>query len=305
MDPLYAGRSCMPPGLNYTDSCHMGAYPSYVVNVTNIAQVQLAVNFARNKGLRFVVKNTGHDLIGKASGKGALSVWTHWLKDKAYIPNFECNDYTGPAIRFGAGIQVQEAYAYAKTHGLTVLGGEAGTVGLAGGWSMGGGHSPISSLYGLGADQVLSMEVVLSNGRLITADSNQNQDVFWMLRGGGGSTIGVVVSMTVKAYPRLPSTAVRFNFTAVNGSALDAFWEGVQSYVNNTQAFVDAGAYGYFAFAILEDSAGNEHYEFQMRPFFAPNMTVNETQKLLAPWFNDLDRLNISYTPVYTYRDNL
>ncbi|EED18847.1 conserved hypothetical protein [Talaromyces stipitatus ATCC 10500] len=303
MDPLYVGRSCMPPGLNYTNTCDMGAYPTYVVNVSSVAQIQLAVNFARNKGLRFVVKNTGHDLIGKASGKGALSVWTHWLKDKAYYPNFVSKDYTGPAIKFGAGVQVREAYEYAKSVQATVLGGESQSVGLAG-WSMGGGHSPLSSLYGLGADQIVSIEVVLANGQFITANAEQNSDVFWMLRGGGGSTIGVMTSLTMKAYPQLPATTVTFNFTAVDGPALDAFWTGIESYVNNMQAFVDAGTYGYYALAILEDSAGNERHEFQMRPFFAPNMTIAETKTLLSPWFDVLDMLNISYNPVYTYKDN-
>lgn len=159
MLPLYEGRTCMPPGYNYTSMCKMGAYPTYVVNVTNVAQVQLAVNFARNANIRLVVKNTGHDFNGKASGKGALSIWTHWLKDKVYYPKFEAaNGYFGPAIKFGAGTQVFEAYEYAKSLGVTVIGGEGVTVGLGGGYTLGGGHSPLSSLYGLAADHVLAME---------------------------------------------------------------------------------------------------------------------------------------------------
>lgn len=109
--------------------------------------------------LRLVVKNTGHDLIGKASGKGALSIWTHWLKDKAYYPNFRAADgYRGPAIKFGAGIQVGEVYEYAKELGVTVVGGEDATVGFGLGYTAGGGHSPLSSLYGMAADQVLALQ---------------------------------------------------------------------------------------------------------------------------------------------------
>lgn len=68
-----------------------GGYPVYVLNATNVAQIQIAVNFARNTGIRFVVKNTGHDFMGKSSGAGALSVWTHVCqrgnrrRDKAYL----------------------------------------------------------------------------------------------------------------------------------------------------------------------------------------------------------------------------
>lgn len=140
--------------------CLQGAYPTYVVNASTVAQVQLAVNFARNSNIRLVVKNTGHDYNGKASGKGALSIWTHWLKDKAYYPDFNASDgsYHGPAAKFGAGIQVFEAYEFAKSIGMTVVGGEGVTVGLGGGYTAGGGHSPLSSLYGLAADQVLALE---------------------------------------------------------------------------------------------------------------------------------------------------
>lgn len=149
----------MPPGFNYTSTCDMGGYSTYVVNVSSVAQIQLAVNFARNLNLRLVVKNTGHDFNGKASGKGALTIWTHWLKDKSYISSFKAaNGYVGPAIKFGSGVQVFEAYDFAKVKGVTVVGGEGATVGLGGGYTAGGGHSPLSSLYGLGADQVLAME---------------------------------------------------------------------------------------------------------------------------------------------------
>jgi FAD/FMN-containing dehydrogenase len=159
MLPLYEGRTCMPPGFNYTDTCEIGGYPAYVVNVTNVAQIQLAVNFARNLNLRLVVKNTGHDFNGKAAGKGALSIWTHWLKDKAFYPQYKAaNGYVGPAIKIGSGVQVWEAYEYAKANGVTVIGGEAITVGMGGGYTAGGGHSPLSSLYGMAADQVLAME---------------------------------------------------------------------------------------------------------------------------------------------------
>ncbi|GIK00952.1 hypothetical protein Aspvir_004982 [Aspergillus viridinutans] len=310
MLPLYEGRTCMPPGFNYTDTCEIGGYPTYVVNATNVAQIQLAVNFARNLNLRLVVKNTGHDFNGKAAGKGALSIWTHWLKDKAFYPQYKAaNGYVGPAIKFGSGVQVWEAYEYAKANGVTVIGGEAVTVGLGGGYTAGGGHSPLSSLYGMAADQVLAMEVVLADGRFITATSTQNSDVFWMLRGGGGSTIGVVTSLTVKAFPKLPTTTVTFNFTINDAPSADAFWKGVKSYLDNFESFVDAGTYGYYylgasAFEFGTDYAGSTDYYFRMESFVAPNMTIDETKALLAPWFDVLDAQNITYTPWYNHADN-
>ncbi|KAE8146591.1 hypothetical protein BDV25DRAFT_162183 [Aspergillus avenaceus] len=309
MLPLYEGRTCMPPGYNYTSSCELGGYPAYVVNASNVAQIQLAINFARNQNLRLVVKNTGHDFNGKAAGKGALSIWTHWLKDMAFYSHYHAaNGYVGPAMKVGAGIQVWEAYEYAKRHDVTVLGGEAVTVGLGGGYTAGGGHSPLSSLYGMAADQVLAMEVVLANGRFITANSTHHSDIFWMLRGGGGSTIGVVTSLTIKAYPKLPTTAVTFNFTVHDAPNASAFWQGVRSYLDHIEAFVDAGTYGYYYVGAspleIGTDPGSTDYYFRMESFIAPNMTIAETKSLLAPWFEVLDHQNISYTPWYNHADN-
>ncbi|PYH91117.1 oxidoreductase [Aspergillus ellipticus CBS 707.79] len=311
MLPLYEGRTCMPTGYNWTTTCTQGAYPAYVVNASTAAEVQLAVNFARNQNLRLVVKNTGHDFNGKASGKGALSIWTHNLKDKAFYPSFEAdNGYSGPAVKLGTGVQAYEAYEFAKESSVTVIGGEGATVGVAGGYTFGGGHSPLSSLYGMAADQVLALEVVLPDGRFITATSKQNSDVFWMLRGGGGSTIGVVTSLTVRAYPKLPTTTVTFNYTISDAPSVNAFWASIGAYLDNFERLVDAGSYGYYYLGAssLEfgtSYAGDTDYYFRMESLVAPNMTIAETKTLLQPWYDALDALNISYTPWYNHADNL
>lgn len=59
------------------------------------------------------------------------------------------------------------------------------TVGVAGGYSLGGGHSPVSSMYGLAADQVLALQIVLANGTFLTVTEETDPDLFWALRGGG------------------------------------------------------------------------------------------------------------------------
>ncbi|UDD54878.1 hypothetical protein AFCA_002521 [Aspergillus flavus] len=172
-----------------------------------------------------------------------------------------------------------------------------------------GGHSPLSSMYGMAADQVLAMEVILANGRFITASSTENSDIFWMLRGGGGSTIGVVTSLIVKALPRLPTTTVTFNFTINDAPNVDAFWKGIEAYFVNFEDFINAGTYGYYyvgasATEIGTDDAGSTDYYFRMHSVVAPNMTIAETKALLAPWYNVLDSLNITYTPWYNHADN-
>jgi FAD/FMN-containing dehydrogenase len=163
LTPLYGGVTCQPPSIfTRTNTCTQGGYPVYVVNATNVADIQAAVNFARNTGIRLVIKNTGHDFAGKSAGAGSLSVWTHHFKELAFLPDYSSSEYTGPAIKAGVGIQGYELYAAADKLGVVGMGGECPTVGVTGGWIQGGGHSPMSSLWGMGADQALGFEVNLS-----------------------------------------------------------------------------------------------------------------------------------------------
>lgn len=151
----------MPPEINVGETtCTVGGYPEYAVAVTNVAQVQLAVNLARNLNLRLVIKNTGHDFGAKSTGKGALSIWTHILKQIKFFSNYNQNGYTGPAFKLGAGVQAYEVYEAAYQNGVTLVGGEGASVGVMGGYVTGGGHSPLSSLYGMAADQVWLSETL-------------------------------------------------------------------------------------------------------------------------------------------------
>jgi hypothetical protein len=126
---IFQGMTCMPP--NYTAaflgrsiSCTIGGFPEYSINVTNVAQIQMAVNIALELNLRLVIKNTGHDFGAKSTGGGALNVWTHYLKDASYYAEYKTDDYTGPAFKLGAGIQVLDANRLAKERGVTLIGGE-------------------------------------------------------------------------------------------------------------------------------------------------------------------------------------
>ncbi len=120
--PLFEGRTCVlvnAPGGN----CTVGGYPAYVVNVTTVAQIQLAVNFARNANLRLVIKNKGHDYNAKSTGGGGLSVFTNHLRDVRFIPSYSQGGYEGPAFKVGVGAEVGTLYEYADTLNLSVVGG--------------------------------------------------------------------------------------------------------------------------------------------------------------------------------------
>ncbi|KAL2128688.1 hypothetical protein VTI74DRAFT_8837 [Chaetomium olivicolor] len=296
MFPLYQGRTCMPTDDPHASNCTLGAYAAYSVAATEVRDIQLALNFARNVGLRLVVKNTGHDFADKSIGAGALSVWTHRLKDIEFLGDYDCRGYKGPAFRLGAGVETEEVYRAAEENGVTAVGGECRTVGLAGGYTAGGGHSPMSALVGMAADQVLSMDVVLPNGRFVTVHEDAYPDLYWALRGGGGSTYGVVTSVTIRAYPKVPVTTMTFAFTTSPTISTDTFFAGFRAYMTYFDAFTRAGAYGYF----LVTSIGPGQYLFSMNPMWGSNVTLPEFSTLVAPFLTDLRNLNISLTPNIT-----
>ena len=134
-----------------------------------------------------MVRNTGHDYLGRSSGGGSLSIWTHHLTEMAFEDGpFEpkgcrsCGESIPRAI-LGPGGQFANVYAFLDKFNHTIVGGSGLTVGL-GGYLTGGGHGVLSGARGLGADQVLEVEMVTPRGDIITLNECQNTDLFWAVR---------------------------------------------------------------------------------------------------------------------------
>jgi FAD/FMN-containing dehydrogenase len=90
------------------------------------------------------------------------------------------------AVRYGAGLETWELYNHMAANNISTCAAGIGTVGAGGGWFGYGGHGYLTSFYGLGADQALSIDVVTADGRFVTADPYKNKDLFFAIRGGGG-----------------------------------------------------------------------------------------------------------------------
>ncbi|KAK3346469.1 hypothetical protein B0T25DRAFT_624894 [Lasiosphaeria hispida] len=297
--PIYQGSTCLPTDDPGSRTCTLGAFPTYTVNVSSVRQIQLAVNFARNANLRLVVKNTGHCYLGKSSGAGALSIWTHNLKETAFYPQLSIPGYSGPALKIGAGVTVREVYQKAHQHGVSALGGICESVGYAGGYIAGGGHTPLSGLYGMAADHVMALEVVTADGRFVTASPEEHPDLFWALRGGGGGTYGVVTSIIIRVHPKLPVVTSVLSFSTSATVSADTFWEGLRVYFELFIPFTDAGTYSWWTLT-PQDGGG---FRFSMEPFFAPNHTIESFNALVKPWFDRLAALNIPIHPITTAHD--
>ncbi|KAK3998045.1 hypothetical protein QBC44DRAFT_346763 [Cladorrhinum sp. PSN332] len=319
-----AGWGCLL-GANTTGACERGGWPEYVVNVSTVKHIQAAVNFARNKGVRLIIKNTGHDFGGRSMGAGSLSIWTHNLKSFEYIPEHTVkkgkNGYSGPAVKVGAGVESFELFNHMAANNITVVAPGGGTVGPVGGWVSVAGHGGLTSKYGLGADQVLEASVVTADGKFLTVGPNSpepDSDLWWALRGGGGSTFGVITSVVFKAYPPITTLAVPLNFGLagfpINGTtyplpivtppgtfgpppntnfitAKTAFWDGVALSYRYCNRVIAAGGYCFSYIYPL----GNGSFAFTSSQQI-PNITATAAAELLSPWYSELGALGIPVT---------
>ena len=202
------------------------------------------------------------------------------------VLDYKSSAYTGKAMKMGAGVQAVEAYQYTHAQGLVVVGGNCPTVGIAGGYTQGGGHSPLSSKFGMAADQALEWEVVTATGRHLIASPSRNADLYWALSGGGGGTYGAVISLTVKAHPDLRTSAANLTFSSA-GVSEDTFWNVVQTFHESLPSVVDAGAY--VAFVLTAET-------FTVMPMQGPGVPIERLRQLLSSTLTKLDKGKIPYS---------
>lgn len=143
------------------------------------------------------------------------------------------------------------------------------------------------SVYGMAADQVLSLEVVLPDGRFVSVSETSYPDLFWALRGGGGSTFGIVTSMVIRAYPKLPVTTLTFSFGTSSNITNATFWKGMDLVWATFPAYADAGHYRYWSVSCASEA----NCSFSMAPHWANNCTTAQLQEFVAPLFANLTAL--------------
>lgn len=286
MAQFFANFSC-DPFTPPTAQCVLGTYVQYAVRAATLDDYKKTMAFATARNIRFVIRNTGHDYFGKSTGAGALALWTHHLKDTQFL-DYQSRYYTGKAMRIGAGMQVREVIEAAHARGLVVAGAQCQSVGLAGGYLQGGGHSLMASQIGLGADQVLEWEAVTPRGQYLVATPDRNADLYWALAGGGGSTYAAVLSVTLKAFPDVKVAGATFTVTkAGNPGISDSQFSAIlKAWLLNLPGIVDSGGAALWSFA--------EGF-LSVTPVFAPNMTVSALRNLLSPTLRVLNGSGIRY----------
>ena len=166
--------------------------PRLIAQCADVSDVIAAVNFGRENDLRVSIRGGGHNA-------GGLGVCDDGLVIDLSLMKYVHVDPSARTVRVGAGSTWGDVDHATHAFGLAVPSGIISTTGV-GGLTLGGGMGHLTRQYGLTIDNLLSADVVLADGSFVTAGADENSDLFWAIRGGGGN-FGVVTSFLFQAHP--------------------------------------------------------------------------------------------------------
>ena len=166
--------------------------PAVVARPLDVADVVAAVEFAGQAGLPVSVRGGGHGVAGLCVGDGSVVVDLRLMRDVRVDPD-------ALMVVCGGGALWEDLDPPSQRHGLATPGGTFGDTGVAG-LALGGGVGHLLGKYGLTLDNLLALTVVTADGAVVRASAEENPELFWALRGGGGN-FGVVVDFTFRLHP--------------------------------------------------------------------------------------------------------
>lgn len=176
--------------------------PALIARCANVADVQTAVNFARETGWPLSVRGGGHNVAGHAVNEGGIVIDLSRMNNVAV-------DVTKRLAYVGGGATIADLDQATQRYGLATPMGVVSETGVAG-LTLGGGLGHLRNKYGLSADSLVGATVVTAAGEIVHASERENRDLLWGLRGGGGN-FGIVTTFVYQLYPVGPEVF----FTAV------------------------------------------------------------------------------------------
>ena len=194
--------------------------PALIVRAADEADVIDSVNFARENDLLLAVRGGGHNVAGTASADGGLVVDLSAMKDIEVDPERR-------TVRAEAGVTIGELDEETQKHGMATPMGVVSETGIAG-LTLNGGMGWLRRKHGTSSDNLVSVDVVTADGRSLTASEDENADLFWGIRGGGGN-FGVVTSFEYRLHPVGPE--VMFCFVLYPGDRAKEVLRFAEEYV--------------------------------------------------------------------------
>ncbi len=203
MMPTFTGQLLQPADAGYDEArrVHNGLIdkrPTAIARCHGTADVADAVKLARTLNLEIAVRGGGHNVGGRGTIDGGLMI------DLAPMKGIHV-DAAKRTVRAQGGVLWKELNRETQLHGLATTGGVVGTTGIAG-LTLGGGLGWLMPKYGLALDNLVSAEMVMADGSVCRASADENPDLFWAIRGGGGN-FGIAASLEYKLHPVGPMIA--------------------------------------------------------------------------------------------------
>src|SRR5262245_13086992 len=201
LDGSFGGEVLLPstPGYDTARRIWNGGIdrrPAYIARCTGVADVVAAVCFARERDLQVAVRSGGHGVAGHAVCDGGLVIDLSPMKGIRVDPQAR-------TARAQAGVLWGELDRETQLHGLATVGGIVTHTGIAG-LTLGGGLGWLTRKYGATVDNLVSVDLVTADGDLVTASADENAELFWGVRGGGGN-FGIVTSFEYRVHPVGPT----------------------------------------------------------------------------------------------------
>jgi hypothetical protein len=224
--PALAGKIVVPQDVRFDEARRawnlaVDQKPAAVVVPESAQDVSAALELARARGHRIAAQGTGHNAGPLGSLENTILLKTERMRGVRIDPKAR-------VARVEAGVLWLEVVEAAARHGLAALAGSSPDVGVVG-YTLGGGLSFLSRKHGLCANSVRAFEIVTADGRLRRCDRESEPDLFWALRGGGGS-FGIVTAVELQLFPIEQAYAgVLFYPIERGGEVLQAWRELTQS----------------------------------------------------------------------------
>jgi len=167
-------------------------HPAAIASCRGVADIVDAVRLARAAGLEVSVRGGGHNVAGKATIDAGLMI------DLSPMKGIHV-DVAARTVRAQGGVLWKELNRETQLHRLATTGGVVGSTGIAG-LTLGGGVGWLMPKYGLALDNLRAADMVLADGRVVRASAEENRDLFWAIRGGGGN-FGIAASLEYALHP--------------------------------------------------------------------------------------------------------
>ncbi len=235
--------------------------PAAIAQCESAGDIRAALAFARENGLEVAVRGGGHSVAGACLSDGGLTIDLRRMNAVAVDPQARTATAQG-------GAAWGDFDAACQPHGLATTGGRVSTTGVAG-LTLGGGSGWIERKFGLACDNLLSVELIAADGRIVRASEDENPELFWALHGGGGN-FGIATELTFRLHSMPSFTAALLIWPPDDGpelarayrdfveSAPDEVGGGIIYLTGPPEEFVPADLQGKLACAILITYTGPE-----------------------------------------------